>query len=654
MVAFMDYLSRTPGTECPPPTFVDEAEQLSLKVATIAEAEAALARILPQVSRFQADDRLLISCGMLLEKLRLSDGMLDTWAHLQTLFPDNVTALRMLMRWYRRTRQVDEGLQRLSQIILLPIESLDQAERALVGYNELRTFDLIDVMMTPILAAFPEARPIRIRYIQCLMAQERLTEANIVVQQIRNRDKLGPSAGILLDQVTEAARNLQDARIVDSVGAIALMVDLFRDRTPRAMMQGGLGPVVFFTGQLGAGGAERQMTRLAAALKIKYGQTGLVGQVPLLAPPLVCVRHVTASSGADFFLPVLRAEQVDTTVLTDLPLPPMDDIVTGKLRDLLAILPEDLQQNTLKLIPYFRKTRADIAYLWQDGGVLAAALAALIAGVPRIITSFRGLPPNLRPELMRPQMPHLFKALITVPGVSFTANSASVARAYEQWLGFAPGVISVMPNAVPPVLPTGAPEDAEIWADVLARSPGCTKTVLGIFRFDQNKRPDFWVRTAAAHVARHPDTRFVVLGRGHQFQRCAELIAELGVQDRVFLCGSTRHVGYFLHKADLVMHLARMEGLPNVLIEAHLAGVAVLATPAGGTSEVVSHGETGHILSQSEDPTPAEVQGALADILSDPGRLAAMGARALAHARSRFLLDQILDRTVDLFLHDRT
>ena len=655
MIAYLDYFSRFPGTEAPPDHLVENAERLSLQITSVADASAALSRLMPEVRQYRPDDRLLVPCGMLLEKLRLTEGMLDVWSNLQRQFPDNIVALRMLMRWYRRSRQVDEGVQRLSQLVSFPIQSLEQAEKALVGYVELRTFDLIDVMILPVLATFPDARALRIRYIQCLVAQERFLEAAAIAAEVQGRDKLGASSAQLLEQVESAARSMQNAQILDSVGAIARAVECFHHRVPRKVAAGGLGPVVFFTGQLGAGGAERQMTRLAAALKVKFSAGEPVGTVPLLVPPRVCVRHITASSGADFFLPILRAEGVETTILTDVRLPALEDVegLTDPLRDLLQMLPEDLQHNTLKLAPYFRSSRADVAYLWQDGGVLAAALAALIAGVPRIVTSFRGLPPNLRPELMRPQMPHLLRALIKVPGVSFSANSASVALAYEQWLGLTAGIIDVMPNAVPPVLPDGDAEDEAVWHSITAQSPDCTKTVLGIFRFDYNKRPEYWVHNAAAYVRRHRDTRFAILGRGHQFQRCKELIAELGVEDRVFLCGATRHVGFYLHKSALVMHLARMEGLPNVLIEAHLAGVAVLATPAGGTDEVVCHGKTGHILSQSEDPGEAEIQSALEVLLSDPTRLGEMGQDALSHARQRFLLDQILGRTVTLFL-DRT
>ena len=104
------------------------------------------------------------------------------------------------------------------------------------------------------------------------------------------------------------------------------------------------------------------------------------------------------------------------------------------------------------------------------------------------------------------------------------------------------------------------------------------------------------------------------MGRGQQVQRCTDLIAELGVPGRVFLCGQTRHVGYCLRKADLVMHLA------------------------------------GHNLSGSDDASEAEIQSALEVMLQDLTHLGGMGQTALSHGRQRGLPDQIPGRSVTLFL----
>ena len=104
------------------------------------------------------------------------------------------------------------------------------------------------------------------------------------------------------------------------------------------------------------------------------------------------------------------------------------------------------------------------------------------------------------------------------------------------------------------------------------------------------------------------------MGRGQQVQRYTDLIAEPGVQGRVFQCGQTRHVGCCLHKAGLVMH------------------------PAGP------------ILSGSDDASEAEIQSELEVMLQDRTRLGEMGQTALSHGRQRGLPDQIPGRTVTLFL----
>jgi glycosyltransferase involved in cell wall biosynthesis len=652
MRPFSSLVNRAPGAMPPPDALIEEAQSLGHSVTTPEEAVAAYNRMSPLLRDHAPEPRLFIACAMMLEKQRLMDGMLAAWADLQSIFPTEPFVIRMLMRWYRRSRQIEEGLQRLHQITPDVFGDPAMAELRLVGYQELNTFAEIDRMMAEVLQLRPNERTLRVKYIQALMKQGRFLEAARTAKALGSREKLGPATRTLIEEAEARARSLELTEVEDVADVLGHVVGRFRNRVPHAQSQGGIGPVMFFTGQLGAGGAERQMTRLAAALQgIWDSGTPLVEGHRLLSPPQVCVRHATPSSGADFFLPVLQMAGVATTVLADLPVPDvaaLGDLPPG-IADILTLLPEDVQQNTLKLVPLLRQAGIETAYLWQDGGVLTAALAALLAGVPRIVTSFRGLPPNLRPELMRPQMPMLFRELARVPGVSFTANSQATARAYEDWLGLPDGFIQVVHNAVPEPDPSGGAGEEAIWQGIIAASSQCSRTVLGIFRFDHNKRPDLWVRVAMDHARRNPDTRFVVVGAGVEHARCRQMTEDAGMADRVFLPGATFHVGYYLHRADLVMHLARFEGLPNVLIEAQLAGRPVLATPAGGTSEIVLHGETGHILGDNLQPDPDEIAQALDFMLADRERLSQMGTAAKHHSRDRFLIDRILASTLSMF-----
>ncbi|MFQ6549335.1 glycosyltransferase [Aestuariibius sp. 2305UL40-4] len=631
-----------------PPSVLTEAERVVAAIRRPEEAQTAFDRLLPALKSYKADPRLVLQAAMLVEKQRKSDGMLEFWSDLALMFPGEVLPLRMAMRWHRRAKRNAEGLRMLHAATPDAPADLTQAETRLMGLSELRAFTAIDEMMVGVLATFPGARPIRMRYIQCLAQQSRYIEADRIAAGVVDREKLGASSRAVLDLIETKARILRRCAIDREDEILGSIVKRLADSPVRPLDRSRVGAVAFFTGQLGTGGAERQMTRLASSFQAIHESGGLASRRRIMLPPQVCVRHATPGSG-DFFLPVLRRAGVETTVLADIELPKIDGIDEG-VRDLLSVIPEDLAEHTAKLLRWFRDKEIEVAYLWQDGGVLSAALAALLAGVPRIVTSFRGLPPNLRPALLRPEMPALYRALACLPHVTFSSNSAATACAYEDWLGLREGRIAVLPNAIPPVLPEGNPADEEWWARTLHRSPGCSRTVLGIFRFDDNKRPLLWVNAAAAYAEQDPTTRFVLVGSGHDFPTCADRIRSLGMEDRIFLAGLRQNVGFFLHRADLVMHLARMEGLPNVLIEAQLAGVPVLATPAGGTAEVVEDRQTGRLLPCAEAPTIPDIATLLAEMLGDADELTRMGAEARRHSEPRFLIDKIIDRTVDLFL----
>ncbi|WP_165611861.1 glycosyltransferase [Cognatiyoonia koreensis] len=632
-----------------PSGLVAEALDASRDVKEPDRAKAAFERLAPALQQYQPDRVFSVSCAMLVEKQRNTDGMLEFWSDLRGLFPDDQTALRMMMRWYRRERRVSSGIAKLHLLFPESHSDVDEAESACLGFAELRAFDEIDRIMDAVLPAYPDARAIRMRYIKILNQQTRYLEAKAVADSVADVDKMGPSSRDLIDTAQRRAAKMALLYSNDAADTFARIIAELP--VPERAVGNALGAITFYTGQLGTGGAERQMTRIASAFQAQFQRGQTVGGLALTAPTDVVVKHTTPETGADFYVPVLRRARVMTTSLANVAPVPLDQLkhVTPEVINLLELLPGDVFETTCKLIPHFQERRTQIAYIWQDGGVLFATLAALIAGVPRILTSFRGLPPNLRPNLFRPELPVLYKALAALPHVTFSANSQIAATAYEDWLGLPAGTVIVLPNAMLPVLPDGEPEDATTWDRIVRASADCTQTVLGVFRFDDNKRPLFWIDVAAAHLKRQPDTRFVIVGTGYQFAACRSRIAELGLTDRIFLTGVQENVGFFMHKADLVMHLAQMEGLPNVLIEAQLAGVPVLATPAGGTGEVISDGATGHILPDADAPVAAEVAARLTAMLSDSETLELMGDLAATTAPPRFLLDHILDRTAALF-----
>ncbi len=636
-----------------PDTVVLElCKQLVQESQTPGIASRNFEKLRPLLEEYAGSLEVLKTGADLLERKRIKSGMLETWTELHTKFPRDGHLLRMRLRWLRRGKYMEEGFIVINQSLPNRAKNVEQAVTALLAYSELQAFGEIDVMMEELLPLHPTDSKLRILYAKNLMRQNRFIDAHMVVKTIDNPARLSAAPRHIIAEIEEQAGFQKSHGADDLVGLLGRLVQRYSDRTPRVRDPKSLGCVVFYTGQLGAGGAERQLTRIAAGFETIRIEKGEMDGVKLTAPFRVAVRHANAESGADFFLPVLENANVETFLCVDTEKPSIQDLNLNDpdFEKLLTFLPADILDNTLRLVPYFRKHNVEVAYLWQDGGILAAALAALIAEVPSVIVSYRGLPPNLRPDLYRPQLEGLYRSMSKVPGVILNSNCIAAARAYAEWLDHPVDRYNVIYNALVPASTAGDARDLQIWQDVETRSADCIHTVVGVFRFDPNKRPILWVKTAAAYLAKHPDTRFIIVGQGSDFAKCTTLIKEMGCEDRIFLVGRSNHVGYWLEKADILLHLAEYEGLPNAIIEAQIAGLPVVATPAGGTHEAMVHGSTGYCLGSNSNPDIEEALSFLDDVLNTPQKAEKMGKRAHKFTKERFTLERALHGNLRLFV----
>ena len=421
--------------------------------------------------------------------------------------------------------------------------------------------------------------------------------------------------------------------------AIGQAIALFRDRAEITSIAPHLGSVAFLTGSLGAGGAERQLSRLAAEMRKRELVAGTVE---------VIVSTLDPARGRDFFLPALTAAEVPVSTIPDLPAVLSPDDLPAGLQPLLRHLPPQTQEALRRLTPHFIAHRPEVAYIWQDGAVLATALAALVANVPRIVISLRGMPPNLRPEMMKDEYFTLYRALSTIPGVTFSANTHASADAYAAWLDLPPDSIRVVHNAAEALPPQGDDTDRDIWEAFRESTADADFTFGAVFRFDRNKRPLLWLEWAAAALAAHPASRFVLVGDGAELQAAKTFARDMGIAHRCLFTGKTRNVGFWLARMNALGLSSRLEGLPNVLIEAQLAGLPVISTPAGGAAETFMPNRSGYLLDNTENPALAQFLGHYLALAQDPAHRKDMSRHARRFARKTFALDRILPETLAL------
>jgi len=178
------------------------------------------------------------------------------------------------------------------------------------------------------------------------------------------------------------------------------------------------------------------------------------------------------------------------------------------------------------------------------------------------------------------------------------------------------------------------------------------KLILSVGRLTRRKGFDQVIRAVAALVKSGLDVHYAVIGIGEDHDYLRVLAGQVGVSRRVHLLGevSAEDLPRWFNACDVFAMPNRdidgdTEGFGMVFIEAAACGKPSIAGAAGGTGAAVVDGETGHRV----DSVRAEnVERALANILDATGIAAAMGAKALARARSEFGWESVAERTRDL------
>ena len=119
-----------------------------------------------------------------------------------------------------------------------------------------------------------------------------------------------------------------------------------------------------------------------------------------------------------------------------------------------------------------------------------------------------------------------------------------------------------------------------------------------------------------------------VVGDGPEHEALQQQAKDLGVSNRLRFLGFRSDPDQFLAEAAVFVLPSRFEGMPNALLEAMAAGLAVIVTDASpGPLEVVEPGLSGLVVPSDDPAALAEAMQALA---SDPDRCRRMGAAAKA------------------------
>jgi len=188
------------------------------------------------------------------------------------------------------------------------------------------------------------------------------------------------------------------------------------------------------------------------------------------------------------------------------------------------------------------------------------------------------------------------------------------------------------------VIPCGVPV-SELPAALDVAGDPCR--FLSVGRFTEKKGPLLTIRAFAHCVPHSPKAILTMIGDGPLLEQARDLVAELGIADRVRLMGaipSSAVLNEMSQSSVFIQHSMAsfsgdMEGWPVSIAEAMGVGLPVVATRHAGITEQVVEGESGYLVAEGDWE---EMGRRMAQLSGDRMLRKAMGKHSAEVARKRF------------------
>lgn len=395
------------------------------------------------------------------------------------------------------------------------------------------------------------------------------------------------------------------------------------------------GKILIVGASLGPGGAERQLTATLLGLYDYGGHRDIH-----------FLHHWAMTKPNDFYLPQLVSKRIPHSQIRLFDVSDCRGLAeVGNLTEKLQVL----GNLCMEILPYtkeFIERRPEIAHIWLDQMNVTAGFAALLTGVPKIILACRSLAPT-NFAFNQPYMRPIYRYLAQFPHVTFLNNSEAGAIDYRRWLGIPTIPIKVVRNGfdfseLPPVT-----ELSRLSADYRRNLgiPLRSRLIGGVMRIAEEKRPWLWLEVAERIASRIPGAHFLLVGEG-PLRAQVEAKAHKILPGVVHFPGHEKHVVKALAAMDIFLLTSRVEGLPNVLIEAQATGVPAVTLDVGGAREAMNHSYSGWLMDSSE---PEEIAARVIKLLSDDQWMAQARHLGPEFIRSQFGRERMIKETLNAY-----
>jgi glycosyltransferase involved in cell wall biosynthesis len=286
-----------------------------------------------------------------------------------------------------------------------------------------------------------------------------------------------------------------------------------------------------------------------------------------------------------------------------------------------------------RFVQLFRRHAIDVVHSHEFTMGVYGAAAARLLDIPHVLTMHGGLRATKA----------LRRRIALRWAMRQSGNTVAVSKAtgkeFAKDLGLGEDAFTVVHNGVP-----SKAGDAER----VRLEFGCTEgdtVILAVGNLDRNKNHRMLLE-ALARLQRDgltvPWRLIIAAGRGgDEHEYLLDYVRAQRLDDRVHIAMGRSDINDLQALADIFVMPSLWEGLPMALLEAMVAGKAIIASATAGIPEAIVSGREGLLVPPGDlDALTA----GLHTLLTDPQRRREIGAAAFARAHRDFTVQVMADR----------
>ena len=335
--------------------------------------------------------------------------------------------------------------------------------------------------------------------------------------------------------------------------------------------------IAFIIDQLGIGGTERQLTYLIKGLDRNQFEISLFLLRGTLENPLGPTNH--------------HIEMLNVHSLIS---------INGFIK-------------LLRFAYLLKKNRFDIIQTFFQDATIFGVIAAKIAGVKKIIISFRDL------LFWATRIKLIVHRWVSLWADFFLVNSHAICAQIA--LYFPLNSIQVIHNGIAldsPIANISIKKDLcnELGLDfefpIITLVSNCNRRV---------KRVDLLIE-AAGIVLKETSATFLIVGDGHLRAGLEKRVKQLNIFDSIKFLGIRNDIDRILAGSNVALNTSDSEGFSNAVLEGMRAGLPVVASCVAGNREMVVDGQSGYLFKPGDYKDLAEK---IIFMLRNPKRAAQFG-----------------------------